>query len=99
MIVQDELNTECGIGEKDARRQAALSAGKHDRALQHEIEEQRVELVDFPKGISFGFRDVAIFHQRPCSNKNVDRRQWIVAAVNETLVQILALENRRQRFA
>lgn len=87
MIVQDELNAECGISQEDSGRQTSLRAGKFDSALEDEIEEERVVAVDFFQGISFVGSDVAMLDERARANQNVDRRQRVIAAVNQRLTE------------
>src|SRR5688572_8097723 len=70
-----------------------------ERALECEVEQKRVVVVDLFERVAFLGADVATSNERAHADQNVDRGQWIVAAVYQSIVKVLTMENGVKRTA
>src|SRR6266508_2144229 len=64
------------------------------RTLQNEVKEQWIVVVDFVERSPLVSSDKTAARERSSPNQRIDRRQRVVAAVDQAGMQILTLEKR-----
>src|SRR4030095_1145676 len=65
-------------------------------AFENEIEEQGVVIIDFIDRAALVGGDEAVARERSSPDQRIDRRQRVVAAVDQAGMVILSLKNRRE---
>src|ERR1043165_6146300 len=83
-------SSEFGVGGEYRSGEASVCAGEAQAALEHEVEEERVEAVNLSEGLAVVGVEVAGANERARAYERVDRGQGVVAPVDQARVQVFA---------